>query len=240
MNKFNSALIHINFTALVMTASMPSHADLIISEILINSSSITNDYTREVGEYMEVVNLGINPVTDFHISVENSSGTVNRWLNYSGSIQPNEIALFSLDDLTQAWGSQATVTSTDWQGVIGSGLFSNTSGGSIRIATGEYLSASSGSTLAEVDGYSAGIEGVSQFKPSGDHGSGFVMGSVFEYSVAGEYGAYNSTISGIFNGVETGSPGYIEGLSAVPIPAAVWLFGSGLIGLIGIARRKKV
>ena len=27
--------------------------------------------------------------------------------------------------------------------------------------------------------------------------------------------------------------------SVVPIPAAVWLFGSGLIGLIGIARRKK-
>ena len=27
--------------------------------------------------------------------------------------------------------------------------------------------------------------------------------------------------------------------SAVPIPAAVWLFGSGLIGLVGIARRKK-
>ena len=28
-------------------------------------------------------------------------------------------------------------------------------------------------------------------------------------------------------------------LGAVPIPAAVWLFGSGLIGLIGIARKKK-
>ena len=28
-------------------------------------------------------------------------------------------------------------------------------------------------------------------------------------------------------------------MSTVPIPAAVWLFGSGLIGLIGIARRKK-
>ncbi|MEE8427904.1 MAG: VPLPA-CTERM sorting domain-containing protein [Gammaproteobacteria bacterium] len=27
--------------------------------------------------------------------------------------------------------------------------------------------------------------------------------------------------------------------SAVPIPAAGWLFGSGLLGLIGIARRKK-
>lgn len=28
-------------------------------------------------------------------------------------------------------------------------------------------------------------------------------------------------------------------LTAVPIPATVWLFGSGLIGLIGVARRKK-
>ena len=28
-------------------------------------------------------------------------------------------------------------------------------------------------------------------------------------------------------------------VTVVPIPAAVWLFGSGLIGLIGIARRKK-
>lgn len=27
--------------------------------------------------------------------------------------------------------------------------------------------------------------------------------------------------------------------TAVPIPAAIWLFGSGLIGLIGVARRKK-
>lgn len=28
-------------------------------------------------------------------------------------------------------------------------------------------------------------------------------------------------------------------VAAVPVPAAVWLFGSGLLGLIGIARRKK-
>ena len=28
-------------------------------------------------------------------------------------------------------------------------------------------------------------------------------------------------------------------VSAVPIPAAAWLFGSGLIGLVGIAKRKK-
>ena len=29
-------------------------------------------------------------------------------------------------------------------------------------------------------------------------------------------------------------------VSAVPLPAAIWLFGAGLIGLIGVARRKKI
>ena len=33
---------------------------------------------------------------------------------------------------------------------------------------------------------------------------------------------------------------YSMTITAVPVPAAVWLFGSGLIGLISIARRKSV
>lgn len=28
-------------------------------------------------------------------------------------------------------------------------------------------------------------------------------------------------------------------VSSVPVPAAIWLFGSGLLGLVGVARRKK-
>lgn len=33
---------------------------------------------------------------------------------------------------------------------------------------------------------------------------------------------------------------YLTGtVTAVPVPAAVWMFGSGLLGLVGIARRKK-
>lgn len=41
------------------------------------------------------------------------------------------------------------------------------------------------------------------------------------------------------NGIAaTGADG-AGGVTPVPIPAAVWLFGSGLLGLIGIARRKK-
>ena len=33
---------------------------------------------------------------------------------------------------------------------------------------------------------------------------------------------------------------YLVRTSVVPVPAAVWLFGSGLIGLISIARRKSL
>jgi len=31
----------------------------------------------------------------------------------------------------------------------------------------------------------------------------------------------------------------LDSLTTVPVPAAAWLFGSGLLGLVGIARRKK-
>ena len=37
---------------------------------------------------------------------------------------------------------------------------------------------------------------------------------------------------------ENNSGAFQVTIEPVPVPAAVWLFGSGLIGLIGIARRK--
>ena len=44
-------------------------------------------------------------------------------------------------------------------------------------------------------------------------------------------------------GLVSAGPSYLSidgiAINAVPIPAAVWLFGSGLLGLVGIARRKK-
>lgn len=40
-------------------------------------------------------------------------------------------------------------------------------------------------------------------------------------------------------GIGAGDYSLIITPSAIPIPAAVWLFGSGLLGLIGVARRKR-
>ncbi len=56
-------------------------------------------------------------------------------------------------------------------------------------------------------------------------GTGLLDGS--ELALRWEFTCANDVIEGAV------------GVPAVPVPAAVWLFGSGLIGLVGIARRKK-
>lgn len=55
-----------------------------------------------------------------------------------------------------------------------------------------------------------------------------VLGSLTTLKIRGEY----------ISGPDTGRLDNVS-LNTVPVPAAAWLFGSGLISLIGIARRKK-
>jgi hypothetical protein len=44
--------------------------------------------------------------------------------------------------------------------------------------------------------------------------------------------------SGVFGGDEITDADF--GFKAVPVPAAIWLFGSGLLGLLGVARRNRI
>ncbi len=55
---------------------------------------------------------------------------------------------------------------------------------------------------------------------------------------AGEFGAAWDAFEGTSYFEVWESQNTIKLLGPVPVPAAIWLFGSGLLGLIGIARRK--
>jgi hypothetical protein len=74
-------------------------------------------------------------------------------------------------------------------------------------------------------------------------GNGYVQGfalgetAAFYSSHSNVLGAPNNTQLLDWNLSADGSLTY--GVSAVPVPAAVWLFGSGLLGLVGVARRRK-
>jgi len=86
---------------------------------------------------------------------------------------------------------------------------------------------------------------------SGAWGTGFSNG-VANFTWSGVYGAaytldYHATVPvgdpppNYFGGVgySLHLVGTVQAAAPVPVPAAVWLFGSGLLGLLGIARRRK-
>ncbi|GAB4510953.1 MAG: hypothetical protein Tsb0026_13480 [Sulfuricaulis sp.] len=65
-----------------------------------------------------------------------------------------------------------------------------------------------------------------------------------EYAPLAATSASPGMIDGPFPGfkvymdVGSGNSMYVTSIESVPLPGAVWLFGSGLLGLIGMARRK--
>jgi len=57
-----------------------------------------------------------------------------------------------------------------------------------------------------------------------DHGSMWTVPETNQYAIKfGDIGGFDLVVD----------------IAPVPVPAAVWLFGSGLLGLVGVARRKK-
>ena len=65
--------------------------------------------------------------------------------------------------------------------------------------------------------------------------------SGLSYLLESQYGTFNGNKRSFptdFLDNDGNNVGPTESVSTVPVPAAAWLFGSGLIGLVGIARRK--
>ena len=203
----------------ILTCNTPSIAqaasvsDLLITEIMANPSAVTDTN----GEWFEL----FNPTSD---SI-NLSGIT---LSDAGS---NSHIISSSSDLWLDSGSYF---------VLGRNSTSLSNGG--FIADYVYSNFTLGNSSDQII-FSEEANELLRF----DYGSGFVangasMELLSDNMIASNFAASTSP----YGDGDFGTPG-TEGTyafsvapSAVPIPNALWLFGSGLLGLIGFTRRKSV
>lgn len=145
--------------------------------------------------------------------------------------------------ITFPHGNTFDINATVFQIVTDSGL--------VDIADLDFILNSSGTYAANTGAYSGTLR-------VGDTGSEALMASfsnlmLFSNALGGQFFADLTYTGGYLAGDLSGgrlegsytlhADGSYDGMVAklgpvVPIPAAVWLFGSGLIGLIAVARRK--
>ena len=86
-------------------------------------------------------------------------------------------------------------------------------------------------TYASVLAFNVAFSGSDVFSDTSLPGTGLTIDD-FQFSNI-------SVLAALSNGVQVNFGGTVDSLQAIPIPAAVWLFVSGLLGLISITRRKK-
>lgn len=69
-------------------------------------------------------------------------------------------------------------------------------------------------------------------------GSTFLDGNLITSGTSLLLSSGNHTLIISMSGLKSGSHEQITIEAAVPVPAAIWLFGSALVGLVGVSRRK--
>ena len=223
----NSASI-ISAGALLLVTSVPSHASVLINEI---------DYDQpgaDTAEFIELYNPGDNALTLDGYTLDLVNGTTGSSYH---SIDLSGLSIAAIGYLVLCSDSQA-VANCSIEAAAGSWM---QNGGS----SGDAAALFQGTTLLD----SVVYEGIGSFLGVYAEGGRFTDP---------DSGSIPMSIARLPNGVDTNdnagdfasaclTPGGANiggngdcsvGINPVPVPAAVWLFGSGLLGLIGISRRR--
>ena len=142
------------------------------------------------------------------------------------------------DEITTALGvpfDNTLLAKDDEPTMTGPGIGGSTAYGTLEVSqiadtlTGTVIFTYTGQTpqviVEKADGWYSVYDWLTQIT---DEGGG-------SYSFAREYGSFDC--NSVANCAAATS--HVSAYGVVPVPAAVWLFGSGLLGLVGIARRKK-
>ena len=212
---------------LTLTSSLSfySHSSIIINEI---------DYDQpgtDVAEFIELFNAGTSAVSLDKYSIDlinGSNSTSYRTIDLSGfSINAN--------DYFVVCGDATQVANCDYSFTTTSGWFQN----GAPDAVGLYEN----TTLLDSLSYEGALSPFTEGSPLTISDSNTDILSIGRIMIGMDS---NNNLLDFELGCITPGTANVAGsgdcsstsVSAVPVPAAAWLFGSGLIGLVGMARRK--
>lgn len=211
-------------------ASIPGHATVIINEI---------DYDQpgaDVAEFIELFNSDTTAVTldGYTLDLVNgSSGNTYLSLDLSGlSIAANGYIVLC-GDITAVGNCNTSVATGSWLQNGGS------SGDAVALLLGAALL---DSVVYEGIGSHLGFYAEGNSFADADSGSISMSIARLPDGLDSDHNASDFGSACLTPGSANigGTGDCSASLNPVPVPAAAWLFGSGLIGLVGIGRRKLV
>jgi hypothetical protein len=215
------------FTELALVAAMTMSAGAAQAiELVDNGGFETGDFTGWVQESPQ--GNDVKTVTN----VNPASGTFSANLNCSAGVPCDSLLKSANKGIGTVTAGQSITVSFDYRGtqadggVIFAELFSELDGGGVSKT--EIITPGGGALPGPLFG-------------AGETWQNFTTTTTLGPDVSG--GVTLLLKSGCGGAPTCVSDAYFDNVSmtvaAVPVPAAVWLFGSGLLGLIGVARRKK-
>ncbi len=195
--------------------------------------------------------LGLNAAPSFTLIGQNSHTQSNTsdWINWNSNTSNNSSSFSASTDGTGAGSGFANTTRSAIINVAGTGTLVLSANYSINAAISDpynnlanasvnfFLSNSINSfTLSSQDSINLGFTGLPGNPTLTSDKSGILSLAFMVYS--GEVLNFSSTVSANANDYSISTP-ILSILKAVPVPAALWLFSSALVGLVGLGRLRK-
>lgn len=220
-------------------AAMPTTASAGVTGLNLTSGAAYNCNAGAVNPD-GTCKYGTNVASGSWFAMDDGNGTVQN----GEKVRIDALTTLDFNNTTAATGSHAgsidgseSPVSDIWEFFGGTGM--------------DYLTApmvDNGDGTVDMSGWAVTWNGVATIPMGGDAGQGDTSLAALSCGACGVGDAFTLTYSAHvplgddsgFGGVlySLNLEGTVASVSAVPVPAAVWLFGSGLLGLVGVARRK--